>query len=85
MLHVLYAMAASPTVHAQHWSTRAPRLSSPAATIDETIHLPPGALEWASTLITVVSNISILVYMYIASLLSERHQLLHASISTGGE
>lgn len=60
ILHVLYAIAASPTLPAQHWSTRAPRLPSPAATIDETIHLPPDALDWASTLISSVSNISIL-------------------------
>lgn len=46
---------------AQHWSTRAPRLPSPAATIGETIHLPPGALEWASVLVTATCIIGSIV------------------------
>jgi hypothetical protein len=50
-----------PHWHAQHWSTRAPRLPSPAATIDETIHLPPDALKWASTLMDAMCIIQTVV------------------------
>ena len=50
-----------PHWHAQHWSTRAPRLPSPAATIDETIHLPPDALKWAPTLMAVLCIIRAIV------------------------
>lgn len=73
-----------PHWHAQHWSTRAPRLPSPAATIDETIHLPPGALKWASTLMDAMRILRTNVRF--ALILSEcPPQLLHICLDTHNE
>ena len=78
ILHVLYAIAASPTLPAQHWSTRAPRLLSPAATIDETIHLPPDALKLASALIATLSIIRSIVHFALTS--PECLRLVHVHV-----
>jgi hypothetical protein len=72
-----------PHWHAQHWSTRAPRLPSPAATIDETIHLPPDALEWASTLMAAMCIIRTIVRSVLIS--PECPRLVYICLDTHNE